>query len=573
MRRFSISCSFVLIIAACAAPRARTETTVAQPVAATPAPDSVARWARALDAPRTRADALAELRARHDRALDAAGGDHDAEAVRAVVDGAADPLARAYRATDDPVLGESILELLVDMRTPRAWPAFEAALDWRPDLTETHAGLAARALAEQDSSEIPASVRARALAAALLRIEGDRGVDNHMRIWMIRALGRADDAASLEALHRVMASEDPRQSFLINRMAAQQLVELASPQSVPHLVLALFRFPEGRPDMRMNDVAAEALLHIGRPALEPALALLRGESSGANAIAVDHVEAIRRIDPSIAARMSASEEVRTQASLLLGMLGLPEALEPLLSEAQRPEDGARLSAAVALVGLSGLGEADRERIRRTIERVYGQISDPRLRHSVLGAVERTHDPRYVSFSSAIALDPDADLALRSSALAAATALATGADAERLLRVMERETELREPLVEQRAALEATVRCDRDDACWRALLDADDPRVARKAAQMLAQLGVREAPAMQALLAQLPHPDVTVRLAVLEAIDRLCPNGCEAAIDAIDALGDAEEGRSSWNAIRAGAMAVRGRQRLRLQEREESERGL
>lgn len=79
--------------------------------------------------------------------------------------------------------------------------------------------------------------------------------------------------------------------------------------------------------------------------------------------------------------------------------------------------------------------------------------------------------------------------------------------------------------------------------------------------------------MQALLAQLPHPDVTVRLAVLEAIDRLCPNGCEAAIDAIDALGDAEEGRSSWNAIRAGAMAVRGRQRLRLQEREESERGL
>src|SRR5690606_27929990 len=152
---------------------------------------------------------------------------------------------------------------LREMRTPRAWPAFAVALDWRPEQTEEHAIIAAFALGAADFSSVDASTRASALARALDRVAGRRTRDDRLRIALISALWRLDQPTSAAALERVMSRADPAQSFLINRIAAEALGRLTDLPSIPSLVLALFRFAPDDPRMRINDLAAIALVQRG----------------------------------------------------------------------------------------------------------------------------------------------------------------------------------------------------------------------------------------------------------------------------------------------------------------------
>ena len=166
-------------------------------------PDDVEGLARELGVAELRAGAVAYLRAHYDRALRVADSDHDAEGPTAVAAQVSEALVAAYVDEEDPELGLVILQLLVEMRAPDAWPALERALDWRRESTEEHAIIAAQAMEDGLADDARAEARATAAAEALTRIEGTRGVDNRMRIHLLRALGAIGHPASRRGLTTV----------------------------------------------------------------------------------------------------------------------------------------------------------------------------------------------------------------------------------------------------------------------------------------------------------------------------------------------------------------------------------
>ena len=90
------------------------------------------------------------------------------------------------------------------------------------------------------------------------------------------------------------------------------------------------------------------------------------------------------------------------------------------------------------------------------------------------------------------------------------------------------------------------------------LTDDNPLVVRKAAYMVARYGRGNPEALAALVAQLDHANTPVRGDVLYAVDYVATGGSPEAVAEITRIGEAEEGRSSWNQIREVAMAVRAR---------------
>ena len=160
-----------------------------------------------------------------------------------------------------------------------------------------------------------------------------------------------EDQGATKILSEIATKQDENQNFLINRLAAQQLGELRDPAAIPSLIKCLFLFAPGRPDLRMNDVAAEALILIGRPSLEPLLGVLAGKDSTANAIAKHYIDAVKARRPDLATKMTVRQVTGGEASFALGALGFSEALDPLLQEASSSDTARKLNAAIALVRL------------------------------------------------------------------------------------------------------------------------------------------------------------------------------------------------------------------------------
>lgn len=81
--------------------------------------------------------------------------------------------------------------------------------------------------------------------------------------------------------------------------------------------------------------------------------------------------------------------------------------------------------------------------------------------------------------------------------------------------------------------------------------------------MLARLDAPWDETRAAVLPLIGHDDGEVRADALYVVDHLSVEGDRAIVDRIDAVREAEEGRSSWNQIKGLAMPVRGRQWARI----------
>ncbi|MDH4283476.1 MAG: HEAT repeat domain-containing protein, partial [Myxococcales bacterium] len=290
--------------------------------------------AEELSDPVRRENAIFNLKEIYTETLAAHGGDRNSPEVKAVADVIVEPLTRAYLDyPEDRINGLAILDLLYEMQDARSIPALTEALNWRTEVSEEDAVRAAQTI---DVMEVPADKRPaviQALARSLERITDARPQDNRMRVSMIRALGSLQDKGATDILTTIATKQDEKQNFLINRLAAQQLGELRDPAAVPALIKCLFLFAPNRPELRMNDVAAEALILIGRPSLKPLLAVLDGKDAAANAIAKEYIDAVKARRPDLANQMTVRQVTGGEASFALGALGFPDALEPLLAEA------------------------------------------------------------------------------------------------------------------------------------------------------------------------------------------------------------------------------------------------
>lgn len=527
--------------------------------------------AEELSDPVRRENAIFNLKEIYTKGLAANAGDRNSADVKAVTDVMVDPLTQAYlNYPEDRINGLAILDLLYEMQDARSLPALIEALNWRLQVSEDHAVRAAQTIQALD---VPAADRPKvieALARSLERITGSRPEDNKMRVAMIMALGSLDDKGATDVLTEIATRQDENQNFLINRLAAQQLGELRDPAAIPALIKCLFLFAPNQPDLRMNDVAAEALILIGRPSLKPLLRVLEGKDATANAIAQHYLDAVKARRPDLATRMTVRQVTGGEASFALGALGFSEALEPLLEEASSSDIPRKLNAAIALVRID-VPEGQKDRVRSTLQKIYGELPKGfegiAMRGQLLAAIAHTYDERMMPFIFDQVTDKRANPELRLIAAQNYALLANKTEAESLATVIDREERseeggYKEKLEEHKPLLAMAEECDTSIDCWISKAASPDSTKARKGAYMLGRYADGNEKAIDALVSQLGSADLGVRLSALMALDRIAKKGSPAAVAKIDELRTREEGQSVWTRFRGEALPIQARLRGR-----------
>ncbi len=524
-----------------------------------------------LSDPVRRENAIFNVKAIYTETLAQNGGDRNSADVEAVADVIVGPLVQTYLDyPEDRINGLAILDLLYEMRDPRSIPALIEALNWRTEVSEDHAIRAAQTIQGMD---VPPAERPKvieALARSLERITDARSEDNKMRVAMIRALGSLKDKGATDILTTIATKQDEKQNFLINRLAAQQLGELRDPAAIPSLIKCLFLFAPNRPDLRMNDVAAEALILIGRPSLKPLLGVLDGADATANAIAKQYINAVKARRPDLANKMTVRQVTGGEASFALGALGFSEALNPLLREAGSSDTPRKLNAAIALVRID-VPAAQEERVRSTLRKVYGELpkgyAGIAMRGQLLAAIAHTYDPALMPFIFEQVVDKKANPELRLIAVQNYALLANKAEAAQLSQTIANEPPseaggYREKFEERRPLLDLASECDTSVDCWVSKASSADNDKARKGAYMLGRYGSGKAKAIDALVGQLGSDDLGVRLSALMSLDRIADKGSSAAVSKIDELRTREEGQSVWTRFRVEALPIQARLRSR-----------
>lgn len=539
-------------------------------VACHAAPDDPAGQAEELSDPVRRQNAIRNLQKIWSKVLQDNEGNREAAPVVEVREAICDKLVQAY--IDNPMdtqNGLAMLDLMNEIRHPCTLPALVQALDWRQEVSEEHAIRAAQTLKFIDVPEGERANVAAKLAEAIGKVRQARGVDNRMRIEMLRALGALRTPAATPILTRIATTQSEEQNFLINRLAAEQLGAVAGAEAVEPMIKALYLFAPNNPAMRMNDVAAEVLVRIGRPALDPLLRTLRGENEEANAIAQAYIDAVRQRNEEAAAQMSVPQIVGAEATYALGSLGFREALEPLLAETQAEDQFRRVNAAIALVRLN-LEPSDLARVREALLNVYRGVPDDyqgvAFKAQLIAAMRSLYDPGFLPFFLEQAKDTDQQPPVRLEAVTAYALLANKSEMQQLTRwLAQAEDDPYYTNFQQgtEKAIAVANECDEDVSCYIAKLDDSDKDVVRKAAFMLGRLGRGNEQVINALVEKLGHSDVEVRLSAISALDRVATSGSQAAIDKIDELRRTEEGRAVWNAFSREALPIQARLRARM----------
>jgi HEAT repeat protein len=421
--------------------------------------------------------------------------------------------------------------------------------------------------------DVPAAERPKvieALGRSLERITDSRQQDNKMRVAMIRALGSLKDKGATEVLTSIATKQDENQNFLINRLAAQQLGELRDPEAIPALIKCLFLFAPNHPELRMNDVAAEALILIGRPSLKPLLGVLAGKDATANAIAKQYIDAIKARRPDLANRMAVRQVTGGEASFALGALGFSEALEPLLEEAASTDTPRKLNAAIALVRVD-VPAGQQDRVRSTLKKVYAGLPKGyegiAMRGQLLAAIAHTYDAEMMPFIYEQVVDKKANPEVRLIAVANYAMLANKAEAANLSQAIANEQPseaggYQEKFKEHQPLLDLANECDTSVDCWVSKAGSPDANKARKGAYMLGRYAGGNDKAIEALVGQLGSEDLGVRLSALMALDQIAPKGSSAAVAKIDELRTREEGQSVWARFRGEALPIQARLRSR-----------
>jgi HEAT repeat protein len=524
--------------------------------------------------PVRRENAIFNLKEIYTTTLAANGGDRSSAPVKAVADVIVGPLTQAYLDyPEDRINGLEILNLLAEIQDPRSMPALLEALNWRTEVSEQHAIRAAQTMQDIDvpSAERPAVISA--LGRSLERITDSRPEDNKMRVAMIQALGSLDDRGATEILTTIATKQDENQNFLINRLAAQQLGELRDPSAIPALIKCLFLFAPGRPDMRMNEVAAEALILIGRPSLQPLLKVLEGKDATANAIAKHYIDAVKARRPDLATKMTVRQVTGGEASFALGALGFSEALGPLLEEASSNDTARKLNAAIALVRIE-VPEAQRERVRTTLKSVYKSLPQGyqgvAMRGQLLAAIAHTYDAQMMPFIYEQAADRRANPELRLIAVTNYALLANASEAATLSSLIAKEKRsedggYREKFAENQPMLDLAKECDTEVDCWVSKAKSADGASARKGAYMLGRYASGNQQAIAALVDQLGSDELGVRLSALMATDQIAIKGSSAAVAKIDELRTREEGQSVWTRFRVEALPIQARLKSRASD--------
>jgi HEAT repeat protein len=287
--------------------------------------------------------------------------------------------------------------------------------------------------------------------------------------------------------------------------------------------------------------------------------VLRGEDKKALASSKAWIEAIRQRAPQAAEQMNAAAEMKKEAEFALGTLGFADAIDPLIAATGDADKGVQLGAVVALASINR-ADADAARIREATLKVY-QGQEKIQRMQVLRAIQHLYDPATLPFLLGVAKAPEEELPdIRVIAANAYALLANKAEAQALKALIAADNSPYKATFEQQnaALLAAAEECNVDIACWATKLDAKDENVARKATYMLARLGRGNGAAIAALTKKLDDQRELVRGDALSAIDFVAVKGAPEAVQKIEQVRKAEEGRAIWNHVKDRALSTQAR---------------
>lgn len=399
---------------------------------------------------------------------------------------------------------------------------------------------------------------AAAMGRALLSVEGTAGIDNRLRVTLVRALGASGAAAARAPLTTLARRRRNDQPFALNRLALQALAADADEGSLPVLIEGLFLFG-ANPAMRMNDVAVSGLARLGEAAVPPLLRVLAGEHPRARALASSYVDALQGQAPG-GTGPSVEQVMASEALFGLGIVGHRSALEPLLATSRSSDPPLRVGAIMALVSLRPSLE-DAAPVREALGAVLDAVNDPMLQLRLLAAAQRLGDPELAPLLLRVAMDDARPVELRVQA-AESWARVTATDDRAAFRRLRRDPAIGEAVEPLSVLLEEAERCA-DLECWVAAFREHaaspvDAEGARKAATRIGQLGRGDARAISALVAELGHRDLQIRLAALRALDWIAIRGSRAAVQRIEELLVSEEGRAIGQRFALEAIPIRAR---------------
>jgi hypothetical protein len=490
--------------------------------------------------------------------LVAAKGDRTAGPIKEFADQTNEPLVKAYLDhPEDSQNGLKILQLMAEMRDARTVPALLKGLEWQAEVSEDHAVTAANTLA---TITVPADQQGpviEKICAALKRVQGARGIDNRMRKGFIEVLGKLKDKRATPALLEIALRQDESQNFLFNKLAAQQLVKIADPAAVDSLVKALYMFDAAQPMMRMEEDAEAALVAIGKPAVEPLLKAARGENPDVKKLVELSIEAFRRKDADVAAKMNKDTLIARESVLALGRLGFRESIPMLIEETGAADADRRMTAALALVSINRAPE-DTAKVVAAISKVYEQ-SDKQARPQLLVALRHLYADEAMPLLQKVAKTTETELPpVQMYGWVSYALLATKDESKILQPIMEKEELIKPQLLDYQVTIKAAEQCDKSVECWLGKLKDKDKVVVRKATTMLARYGRGNDAAIKGLVELFGNGDLEVRNEALSAVDYIAVHGSDLAIKKIDDLEAAESGRSIWNNFSREALPTRSR---------------
>lgn len=174
--------------------------------------------------------------------------------------------------------------------------------------------------------------------------------DLAVRETVASVLGKIGDRTAVEQLVAAVKLGD----FGAKEAAAAGLVRIGKPAVTP--LIGLLKDS----NQRVRDTAAAALVRIGSSAIEPLIGTLQDPE-----VREASLEALTKIDPNwtrskqarsavptfIESLKSTDDRTRRAAAAILGEIGSPQAVEPLLATLQDPNESVREAAAIALGGL------------------------------------------------------------------------------------------------------------------------------------------------------------------------------------------------------------------------------
>ena len=293
-------------------------------------------WVARLDAPATRAGAVDRLVQLYEDRMAQDQGAPRGPQVKQFLDLVVEPLTRRCVAADlDERTGAKVLKLLSAARDPRAEPCFVKTLaDYQVDRTEEQVGKACRAVAA-----LKLKGAAPALMEVFSKLHASRPRaqatyrDVHDAMLAIPEPGWAPDL-----IDRIGRATDMRDRSAFTDEMFWQITSA-------ELLGVLRSAPAVRPLLKMmlspvkaaaQGDAVLALVKIGKPAIGPAVALLRGEDAELVAYSRDEISRAAPGDKN--AEKSAVTAHVGAAALVLATLGREEASAPLVETLGKTKD-------------------------------------------------------------------------------------------------------------------------------------------------------------------------------------------------------------------------------------------